>query len=410
MRAMKDSGIEWIGKIPQGWDVTPMFIYFKERKCRNIGNAESNLLSLSYGNIVKKDINDNMGLLPESFEGYNIIEKDNIVFRLTDLQNDHTSLRSAIVKERGIITSAYVTIEAIKEICTYYFNYLFRCYDLQKAFYNMGGGVRQGLNYDGLRKVPIFVPPIIEQQHIADYLDKKCTQLESIIEKQQTVIEKLKAYKQSVIAEAVTKGLDPSVPMKDSGTEWIGKIPQEWEIKRLKYCFCLQTRKANSQNNPVALENIESWSGRYIATESVFDGEGVAFEKGDILFGKLRPYLAKVYLAEFPGTGIGDFLILRPQQQMHGSYSAYLLRTHMYINVIDGSTYGAKMPRASWEFMGNLSCIVPPIEEQKRIAEFVNSKCAEIDNAIEQKQKLIDRLNDYKKSLIFEAVTGKIEV
>ena len=266
------------------------------------------------------------------------------------------------------------------------------------------------LTISNLNSLVIPLPQADEQSKIADYLDNKCGQIDSIIEKQQTAIEKLQAYKQSVITEAVTKGLDPSVPMKDSGIEWIGEIPQEWEIKRLKYCFCLKTRKANSQNNPVALENIESWSGRYIATESVFDGEGVAFEKGDILFGKLRPYLAKVYLAEFSGTGIGDFFILRPQQQMHGSYSAYLLRTHMYINVIDGSTYGAKMPRASWEFMGNLPCIAPPAEEQKRIAEFVNSKCAEIDNTIEQKQKLIDRLNDYKKSLIFEAVTGKIEV
>ena len=201
---MKPSGIEWIGDIPEGWDVKPLFFAFKERKCKNTGNSETNLLSLSYGNIVNKDASDNMGLLPESFEGYNIIEKGNIVFRLTDLQNDHVSLRSALVLERGIITSAYVTIESIITLSARFFNYLFRSYDYSKAFYNMGGGVRQGINYNELKKMPLIILSSDEQQAIANYLDTKCSSIDNIINTKQKLIEQLSNYKKSLIYECVT--------------------------------------------------------------------------------------------------------------------------------------------------------------------------------------------------------------
>jgi len=201
---MKPSGIEWIGEIPEDWDVTPIFIAFKERKCRNYGNTETNLLSLSYGNIIRKDASDNMGLLPESFEGYNIIKKDNIVFRLTDLQNDHVSLRSALVLERGIITSAYITLENIIELCPRYFSYLFRSYDISKVFYNMGGGVRQSINFNELRKMPLVIPSLSEQHNITDYLDIRCCQIEKVINAKQILIDKLTEYKKSLIYECVT--------------------------------------------------------------------------------------------------------------------------------------------------------------------------------------------------------------
>lgn len=201
---MKDSGIEWIGEIPKDWDTVPLFVYYKERKCKNIKGIENNLLSLSYGNIVRKNIEDNNGLLPESFDTYNIIECENIVLRLTDLQNDKRSLRCGFAKERGIITSAYVTIENINQINNYYIFRLLHTYDIMKVFYNLGGGVRQGLKYDELKKLPIIIPSNLEQEQIVDFLDKKCLEIEKVIKKKQRIIDRLNDYKKSLIYEAVT--------------------------------------------------------------------------------------------------------------------------------------------------------------------------------------------------------------
>lgn len=203
---MKDSGIEWIGQIPQHWEICKLLKLFKDRKCPNKGNVENNVLSLSYGNIKRRNVETNMGLLPESFESYNIIEPNNIVLRLTDLQNDHKSLRCGLVKERGIITSAYVTLE-LKDTsqCANYFYRLLHTFDIEKGFYGMGAGVRQSLKYDGeLCNLYIIKPPVIEQKQIAEFLDKKCSEIDKTIEDKEKLIEKLVEYKKSLIYECVT--------------------------------------------------------------------------------------------------------------------------------------------------------------------------------------------------------------
>ena len=201
---MKDSGIEWVGNIPVHWDVRPLYYYFAERKKKNYLGQEQNLLSLSYGKVIRKDINTSEGLLPDSFNGYNIIEPGDIVLRLTDLQNDKRSLRTGLVKEHGIITSAYVTLKAAKEVVPEYFHYLLYAYDVMKVLYNMGNGVRQGLNYSELSKMHIVAPPIDEQKNIAAYLDAKCKEIESIIESKKQQLTVIDSYKKSLIYEYVT--------------------------------------------------------------------------------------------------------------------------------------------------------------------------------------------------------------
>lgn len=200
----KDSGIEWVGNIPAHWDVRPLYYYFAERKKKNYLGQEQNLLSLSYGKVIRKDINTSEGLLPDSFNGYNIIEPGDIVLRLTDLQNDKRSLRTGLVKEHGIITSAYVTLKAAKEVVPEYFHYLLHAYDVMKVLYNMGNGVRQGLNYSELSKMHIVAPPIDEQKNIAAYLDAKCKEIESIIESKKQQLTVIDSYKKSLIYEYVT--------------------------------------------------------------------------------------------------------------------------------------------------------------------------------------------------------------
>lgn len=201
---MKDSGIEWVGNIPAHWDVHPLYYYFSERKKKNYLGKEQNLLSLSYGKVIRKDINTSEGLLPDSFNGYNIIESGDIVLRLTDLQNDKRSLRTGLVKEHGIITSAYVTLKAAKEVVPEYFHYLLHAYDVMKVLYNMGNGVRQGLNYSELSKMHIVAPPLDEQKNIAARLDCVCKGIESIIASKKQQLAVIDSYKKSLIYEYVT--------------------------------------------------------------------------------------------------------------------------------------------------------------------------------------------------------------
>lgn len=201
---MKDSGIEWIGEIPATWDIHPIYSYFGERKNRNSLGNENNLLSLSYGRVIRKDINANGGLLPESFNTYNIVEADDIIIRPTDLQNDKRSLRTGFVKEHGIITSAYIDLCPIKHIDSRYFHYLLHAYDVMKVFYNMGNGVRQGLNYSEFSKLMVFGPSYAEQVSIANYLDNKINKIDMVIEKRKEQLEVLDKYKKSLIYEYVT--------------------------------------------------------------------------------------------------------------------------------------------------------------------------------------------------------------
>lgn len=201
---MKDSGVEWIGEIPEEWKVKPVYCYFGERKYRNYRAAETNLLSLSYGKIVRKDINTNEGLLPESFNTYNIVEDGDIIIRPTDLQNDKKSLRTGLCKERGIITSAYIALKPIQPANTDYFHYLLHSYDIMKVFYNMGNGVRQGLNFSEFSRLMLLEPPRNQQDEIVTYLDDKCTEIDSAISLKKQQIETLNDYKKSLIYEYVT--------------------------------------------------------------------------------------------------------------------------------------------------------------------------------------------------------------
>lgn len=201
---MKDSGIPWVGEIPAKWAVLPIYCVYGERKRKNVFGTEQNLLSLSYGKVIRKDINTNGGLLPSNYNGYNIIEKNDIIIRPTDLQNDRTSLRTGLVKEHGIITSAYIALKPKNRVSSKFYHYLLHSYDVKKVFYNMGNGVRQGLNYGEFAKLMVYYPPLDEQQEIADYLDNKCAEIERIIADKKLQIETLDGYKKSLIYEYVT--------------------------------------------------------------------------------------------------------------------------------------------------------------------------------------------------------------
>lgn len=191
---------------------------------------------------------------------------------------------------------------------------------------------------------------------------------------------------------------------KDSGLEWLGMVPEHWEIDKLKYQFGLVTAPSESSNK-IGLENIESATGRFIKTDSDFEGNGIAFLPNDIVYGKLRPYLQKVWLAEFSGSAVGDFYVFRCNEGTYPVYVKYLLLSHNFTVEADGSTYGAKMPRVSYEFVANLKWAMPPLSEQRTIASYLDHKVRLIDALISEKEKMVEDLKAYRSSLITETVT-----
>jgi type I restriction enzyme, S subunit len=201
---MKDSGIEWIGEIPTHWVVKRIVDIAVRQRNKNIGLVEKNLLSLSYGKMVKRDFDTSFGLLPASFETYQIVNPSNLILRLLDLQNDKKSLRVGLVKERGIITAAYLCLRFLRMMHPTFGYYLFHTYDISKVFYWLGGGLRQSMNFDDIKVLPFLVPPIPEQKNIADYLDEKTSKIEQIIESIQTQIEKLTELRKTLINDVVT--------------------------------------------------------------------------------------------------------------------------------------------------------------------------------------------------------------
>ena len=202
--SLKPSNIEWVGDIPVHWTISRFAYFFAEHNISNKGVNHQNLLSLSFGKIIRKNIDSCDGLLPATFETYQIVEPGNIIFRFTDLQNDHKSLRVGLVNEEGIITSAYTCVQGNKETLPKFAFYMLHSYDIKKVFYKLGGGMRQSLNYRTIKDMKVVFPPIEEQKEIAAYLDEKCAKIDAILEKINTEVERLKELKRSLINEVVT--------------------------------------------------------------------------------------------------------------------------------------------------------------------------------------------------------------
>lgn len=400
---------DWLGLIPLHWQWLYLSQTCTEKKqIKNTGNIEKKVLSLSYGKIVPRK-NVDLGLAPKDYSSYQIVDKNDIILRLTDLQNDKKSLRTGLVKERGIITSAYTCLKPFQNAA--YLQYLLHSYDTQKVFYGMGGGVRQSIGYKDIRNIRIPFPPREEQDQIVRFLDWKLAKINKLIRAKKKQIALLNEQRQAIIHNAVTKGVDPNVPMKDSGIEWIGQIPQEWVVNRLKTQISLSTSKKNRDNEfYIGMENIQSWTGKYVSTTEI-DSEGICniFENNNILFGKLRPYLAKVYLTENNGVCSSEFLVLK---NFNGilRYMFYVLLSYKFIDLVNSSTYGAKMPRANWGFIGNCSIPIPSLEEQNKIASYLDDKCYKIENLKAKIQNEIELLYEYRTRLISDVVTGKVDV
>lgn len=425
----KDSGIEWIGNYPSSWSLVSLSSLVDQRKNKNSDLSEDNVLSLSYGQI-KKRARDNSGLLPESFDTYNIIEDGDIVLRLTDLQNDKVSLRVGRSSERGIITSAYTTL-APRVVSKYLF-YMLAAFDYWKGFYGLAGGVRQSLNYDGIKNLRFLLPSQSEQMAIADYLDQKTTEIDSLIEQTERSIELLEEYRKSVISEAVTKGLNSNAPMKDSGIDWIGEIPQAWSTQPLKYItLSIESgRSVDGSNYPaneneygvLTLSSVYKASFNPLANKAVEDAESISLlrcpVKGESLL------ISRCNTSEWVGTAAivekdipNLFLPDKIWQLGFSSWTVcrwiwYSLQSNYARHYFAVNSVGASstMQNISKDDLLALVIPVPPANEQKAILDHLDKEVDAISQSVTARKSLIAKLQEYRKSLISEAVTGKFVV
>ena len=430
MREMKDSGIEWIGEIPEGWKISRIKQLFSEviDRCENGENYTLLSVSEYYGVAPKSEriSDDDMLTHAETLDGYKICKENDLVMNIMLAWK-----RALGVSEyTGIVSPAYCVYRGKQNMCAKYFHYLFRTDMYANLFKQYSTGIidsRLRLYPDKFLALKCQVPPIDMQHRIADYLDRKCSQIDSIIARQQEVIEKLKAYKLSVITEAVTKGLNPDVPMKDSGVEWIGQIPEHWAIH--KFCWdysamlgkMLDAKRITGERLRPYIKNVDvQWDN--INFENLDEMDFLDEEKeryticpGDLMVcegGEIGK--CAIVPDNIPEGIYYQKALHRVRKRYPDSGNVYFLSKVIYCmaknNCLNTSPEKATIAHLPGDALSQLRIPTPPISEQDQIAQYLNEKCREIDRISARKQETIDKLIEYKKSLIYEVVTGKKEV
>lgn len=409
---------KWIDVIPEHWIEAPFFAHTIERKRKNSGMKSDNLLSLSYGNIVQKSMNTNDGLLPESYETYQIVEPNELVFRLTDLQNDKRSLRSAISREKGIITSAYLAVSPVG-IMPEFMAYLMRAYDLQKVFYAMGGGMRQSLKYDDMRHLPLVFPPLEEQSEIVDHLDNETGRIDGLIEKKTRFIALLKEKRAAVIDHAVTKGIDRNVEMKPSGLDWLGDIPAHWTTVPPTVLFKEskerahegdQLMSATQKYGVIPLAEFEALEQRQVTMAVANLDKRKHVEVGDFVI-SMRSMDGGLERARAVGSVRSSYSVLKCGPEVEGRFFGYLLKSSLYIQALRLTTSFIRDGQ-DMNFSHFRKVRLPriPMAEQTRIADHIERETTRIDGLLEKTERSIALLKKKRAALITAAVTGKIDV
>ena len=417
----KDSGVQWLGEIPGHWNcvrIKALFLNIREKN-NPIQTEERLSLSIDKGVTLYSEKTTNLDRFKEDCSQYLLAHEDDIVL------NSMNMIVGAVGKSKyfGCVSPAYYVIR-LRDTSNYidYYSQLLNIQKIRDVYRIMGKGImaidrgdgkvntcRLKVPYDSFGSIKIPLPPLSEQHSIVSFLDDKCGKIDKMLEGKQKQIELLAEMKQRIIADAVTHGLNPDVKMKATNIPWLPEIPEHWEMKRSKYLLKLLT-ESTKRTRKIGLENIESNSGKYILTESIFDGDGVDFDRGDILYGKLRPYLNKVWLAEFDGNAVGDFYVYRAKNGYLNSFAKYLLMSSCFVGISNASTYGAKMPRVSSQFIHSLHFPVPPISEQRAIVSYLDDKTTKIDTLTSKLQQEIESIKEYKQRLISDVVTGQIKV
>ena len=417
-RAMKDSGIEWIGQIPENWDTgRAKNCFLNHKKIAGTAAESYERLALTLNGVIKRSKEDSAGLQPEAFNGYQVLKENELVFKLIDLENVSTS-RVGLSPYDGIVSPAYIVLSGKKGTNMKYGEYYFLSMWQREVFNHMGDdGVRSSLNAGDLLNVPYIIPMADEQQKIANFLDIKCAAIDAVIEKTKASIEEYKKLRQAIITQAVTKGIRPNRKMKDSGIEWIGEIPEEWSLTRVKWI--LEERKEKSTTGE---EEPLSMSQKYgiIPTKemdaipnmaSSFVGAKIVY-CGDLVFNKLKAHLGVFSVSNYYGLVSPDYAVYFAKNNVNLSFVEYLFKTPQYINEFKKKStgVGAGLTRLYTDELFSIPIGMPDFVEQKEISEYLLKKITEMNSLISKKEEYLTELDFLKKSLIYEYVTGKKEV
>jgi len=416
--AYKDSHASWLGEVPADWQVGPGRICVYENKNKNTGMKESTVLSLSYGRVIVKDEDKMTGLVPESYETYQIVQPGDIIIRGTDLQNDVTSLRTGLAKDHGIITSAYINLRPKPNAYAEFLHYLLHSYDVKKVFYGLGSGLRQNLSYVDFKYLTIPLPSLSEQRAIVALLDDKCAKIDGAVKIKEDQIALLRERRQIIIQDAVTRGLNPDVPMKDSGASWLGEVPADWQVGPGRICVYENKNKNTGMKESTVLSL--SYGRVIVKDEDKMTGlvpesyeTYQIVQPGDIIIRgtdlqndvtSLRTGLAKDH-----GIITSAYINLRPKPNAYAEFLHYLLHSYDVKKVFYGLGSGLRQNLSYVDFK-YLTIPLPSLTEQRAIVAFLDEESAKIDRGIDMIRREIAALKEYKTSLINAAITGKIKV
>ena len=420
-REYKDSGIEWIGLIPKEWNKDKVNRIFSTIGSGTTPSSsdekayEGTLNWIQSGDINGGDLLDVKNKISETtLQKYSALTMYYAPFIII-------AMYGASV---GNISISYINGCVNQACCVladpiHYFKYQFYAIKSAKDYliFKAVGGGQPNISQATLKQLWLPFPPLFEQQKIADYLDKVCGEADEMIALQEKMIEELKAYKQSVITEAVTKGLNPNVPMKDSGIDWIGEIPEHWEICRFKDIAKVKANLVHPDDYydypQIAPDNIEKGSGRLLPYKSVKEANVISdnhlFFRGQIIYSKIRPVLNKLIIAPFDGLCSADMYPIETTNDIN--YLKYYMLSEVFVSQVALVVQDrVKMPKINKDELGVIYVLSLPMDEQRQIASFLDLKCSDIDSLIAVKQQKIEELKEYKKSVIYEYVTGKKEV
>ena len=411
----KDSGIEWLGQIPTHWELTRISSVLTEVKDLNTSLRFSHPSQFKFGDIIlKPDVNiEDVSSLSKCI----IFRKDDILINGLNLNYDFVTQRIARANYTGIITSAYIAVRVRNNLSSKYVTYLFKALDSRKVFNGLGTGIRLTLTYKELKKYYILLPPQEEQRQIVAYLDYKSNKINDRICQRERGLQTISELKQAEIATVVIRGLDPNVPMKESGIEWLGKIPAHWGMMRAKYMFNKEKRAVRTNDKVVTCfrdGQVTLRENRRISgfTESLTETGYQGVRKGDLVIHQMDAFAGAIGVSDSDGKGTSVYHCCTPKGNYSPHYYAHLIREMARSGYIE-SLYRGIRERSSdfnYDTFSKQYLPIPPREEQDAIVSYLQSRITFIDNYIAKLKEEINYLQEYKQRLVSDVVTGKVDV
>jgi type I restriction enzyme S subunit len=413
--AYQESGLPWVPKVPQGWNVLRNGRLFAHRVETGFPALPILEVSLRTGVRVRDMENLKRKQVMSQREKYKRAAKGDIAYNMMRMWQG--ALGPAPVD--GLVSPAYVVVKPFEEANSAYYSYLFRTDAYMREVNKFSRGIvadRNRLYWDEFKQMPSLVPPLAEQNQIVAYLQAQDVRIVRLIKAKRGLIGLLTEQKLRIIDHAVTRGLDASVELKPSGIDWLGDVPKHWGLRRVKFLASNTTNQTITKASDeiyLAMEHVQSWTGvaRPLQGEVEFASTVKRFVADDVLFGKLRPYLAKVTRAKCNGVCVSEFLVLRARKEaILPAYLEQLLRCKRVIDLVNSSTAGAKMPRADWTFIGNVRIPLPSKDEQKAVLSHIEIETKDLDEAIARAEEEIKLIREYRDRQIADVVTGQVDV